>query len=577
MIRLVGIPTTKSSISKKFISFIYSVLQHLSISNYALISALEIDFSQGLSVITGETGAGKSIILGALGLIMGQRADSKSITEGEQKCVIEATFDITAYDFQSLFAENDLDYDAARCVIRRELTANGKSRSFVNDTPIALTALKQLTAQLIDIHSQHQNLLLGDTLFQFSVVDMLAQNGALRHDYSVAYKNHQQLQKRLKTLQERAAAQRTDQDYMQFQYQQLAEAALQPDEMEQLEEEHNLLAHAEEVKVALSSIYELLHGEQRSVVPALKEATQQMRRIESYLPVAAPLTERLESAYIEIKDIAAETEQHNEKILFDPVRQQQVAERLDLLYTLLQKHHKPSVAELLVLQGELAAQLEEINSFDGEILAAQKAFDSASEALKQRADALTGSRQSVVASIAEQMMLLLQQLGITHPQFIVNIQPVATFTEHGADEVEFLFAANKNQQPQNAAQVASGGEISRMMLCLKTLMAKAKALPTILFDEIDTGVSGEVADSMGTMMQEIAANRQVLTITHLPQIAAKSQAHLKVYKVDTEHRTETNIKPLQPDERIREIAQMLSGNNITEAAIQNAKVLLGMG
>lgn len=549
------------------------MLRTISISNYALISDLHIEFQPGFSVITGETGAGKSIILGALGLVMGQRADSKAITQGEQKCIIEAEFDISAYPLQNFFTENDLDYNPQHCIIRRELTASGKSRSFVNDTPIALNTLKELAAQLIDIHSQHENLLLNSDRFQLNVVDTVARNAALRAEYKAAFQNYGQISKQLATLRETANTQRADADYINFQYQQLADAKLQAGEMAELEQEMDRLTHAEEIRTEAGNCFTWIDDE-NGINDRLKNCIAAMRKISKYLPGQESLEERLESVHIELKDIAGEIGDIAECTEYDPQRQQIVAERMDLLNSLLQKHRLQTEEELIALQNDLAQKMQRMDSFDEEIAALEKQQAACLKTLQEKAELLTKSRKAVKNDIEQQITTQLTTLGIPHPQLQIAIAPLPDYTENGKDDLQFLFAANKNQTPRNVAEIASGGEISRVMLCIKSMLTHSQALPTIIFDEIDTGVSGEIADSMGNIMQKMAGNMQVISITHLPQISAKGAYHYKVYKIDRQDRTETHIKQLDYEERIREIAQMMSGSDITQAAIENARHLL---
>ncbi len=547
------------------------MLQSISISNYALISDLHIEFQPGFSVITGETGAGKSIILGALGLVMGQRADSKSITQGEQKCVIEADFDIQAYALQDFFKENDLDYHPQHCVIRRELTSNGKSRSFVNDTPIGLNKLKELTGQLIDIHSQHENLLLNSDKFQLNVVDTVARNAELRTDYRTAYLNYRNISAQLRTLRETAAAQRADADYVRFQHQQLADAKLRKGELAELEQELGQLSHAEEIKTETNYCFCAIDDD-NGINNQLKNCINGIRKISKYLPNLQSMEERLQSVYIELKDIANETHDIAERTEYDPQRQQLIAERMDLIHSLLQKHHLNTEEELIALQADLAQRMQRMDSYDEEIAALEGKEADCLKLLQEKAALLTQSRTAVTDDIEQQLTTQLVGLGIPHPQLRIAITPLPDYTESGKESLQFLFAANKNQAPRNVAEIASGGEISRVMLCIKSLLTQT--LPTIIFDEIDTGVSGEVADSMGNIMQRMAGNMQVISITHLPQISAKGTAHYKVFKVDKAERTETHIKALDYEDRVREIAQMMSGSDITQAAMDNARHLL---
>ncbi|MBR1809741.1 MAG: DNA repair protein RecN [Paludibacteraceae bacterium] len=547
------------------------MLKHLHIQNYALISELDIDLSSGFSVITGETGAGKSIILGALALIRGERADIRSITEGETKAVVEAQFDISGYDLRPLFEDNDLDFDNT-CIIRRELMQNGKSRAFVNDTPVGLGVLRSLSEKLIDIHSQHENLLLKDDSFQLEVIDSVAENASERSVYTEKYNQYQQTVQQLSALRAKAEKSRADADYVEFQFRQLDEARLQSGEEETLEQELRLLEHAEEIKSALESANTLLADETAGAITTIKDAISALRKVAQYLP--QELTERLNSTYIELRDIADEAAHIEANTEFDPTRLQQTEERLDLLNTLMQKHRCQTADELIALRDSLQAEMLQNENYDEEIAALSRKLEADRQALQTAADTLSATRRNTAEPIAAQLEQQLSVLGIQHAKMQVSITETDDFTPSGKDLVQFLFAANLNQTLRPVADVASGGEIARLMLTIKALTAARKGLPTIIFDEVDTGVSGEVADNIGSVMQRLAAGRQIIAITHLPQIAVKGSAHYKVYKHDTATRTETHIRLLTQDERITEIATLLSGENISEAAITNAKELL---
>ena len=522
------------------------MLKHLHIQNYALISHLDIDFEDGFSVLTGETGAGKSIILGALALVLGARADSKAITDGEDKCIIEAEF--------------------TDCIIRRELYANGKSRSFVDDSVVTLQELKVLANKLIDIHSQHANLLIENADFQLEMVDAIAANESLRTEYSTLYEAYQTALERLNHIQTLAKKSRQDADYIQYRFKLLDEAELQEGELDLLEQEQYRLSHAEEIRIALETAVSALNGEQGSAIDALRAC---------HLDEAAPeLQERIESARIEIQDICKEAERMMNRVEMDPNRLQWVEERMDTLNGLLHKFDAASIDELICLRDELAEQVNRLDSFDFDIEQAQKEVDTCKAALTKAADTLTKSRQAVTTPISQRLIDGLKQLGVAHANVEISISPTPDFTPNGCDEVQICFAANLNQNLRNVSEVASGGEISRLMLCVKALIASTKGLPTIIFDEIDTGVSGEIATQMATIMREMATHRQIIAITHLPQIAALGEHHYKVYKADTNTRTETHISRLTDEERIMEIASMLSGNNPSQEAIANAKQLL---
>jgi len=522
------------------------MLKHLHIQNYALISHLDIDFGGGFSVLTGETGAGKSIILGALALVLGARADSKAITDGEDKCIIEAEFD---------------EY-----IIRRELYANGKSRSFVDDSVVSLQELKVLATKLIDIHSQHANLLIENADFQLEVVDAIANNEASLSAYGEQYERYTAAVEALHSLQTLAKKSQQDADYIQYRYKLLDEAGLQSGELEELEEEQYRLSHAEEIREALQTAVEALSGEQGSAIEALRAC-----RLDE---AAADLQERIESARIELQDIAEEAERKLNHVEMDPQRLMWVEERLDTLNGLLHKFSAETIDELIAMRDELAQQVNRLDSFDFDIAQAQKKMEAEKAALTKAAEALTKSRKAVLPQICKQLMEGLTRLGVAHAKVEIPLSATPDFTPRGCDEVQILFAANLNQSLRAVSEVASGGEISRLMLCVKALIASTKGLPTIIFDEIDTGVSGDIATQMASIMREMATHRQIIAITHLPQIAALGESHYKVFKADTDRRTETHISRLNDDERITEIASMLSGKNPSQEAIANAKQLL---
>lgn len=522
------------------------MLKHLHIQNYALISHLDMDFADGFSVMTGETGSGKTIILGALALVLGARADSKAITDGEDKCIIEAEFS---------------DY-----IIRRELYANGKSRSFVDDSVVTLQELKVLANRLIDIHSQHANLLIENADFQLEVIDAVAQNEALKDQYSTDYTAYIAALEALHKLQALAKKSQQDADYIQYRYQLLDEANLQEGELEELEQEQYRLSHAEEIRTALETAVAALNGEQGSAIEALRTCS---------LDDAAPeLQERIESARIELQDIAEEAERMANRVEMDPQRLKWVEERIGALEELKRKFSAETIEELIAMRDELAEQVNRLDSFDFDIAKAQKEVDAQKVTLTKSAKALTESRKKIIPHICEMLINGLTRLGVAHAKVEIPITPTEDFTPTGCDEVQLLFAANLNQSLRNVSEVASGGEISRLMLCVKALIANTKGLPTIIFDEIDTGVSGDIATQMAAIMNEMAGHRQIIAITHLPQIAAKGTHHYKVYKADTDKRTETHIRLLNDEERITEIASMVSGKNVTEAALKTAKELL---
>lgn len=548
------------------------MLKQLSITNYALIAQTDIEIGSGLTVITGETGAGKSIMLGALGLLLGQRADVQVLLDKEKKCVVEATFDVSAYDVEALFAEEDVEYDSLT-IIRREILPTGKSRAFVNDTPVNLLFLKQLSQILIDIHSQHQNLLLSDDRFHLNVIDAVAQTSTELEEYTLSYKEYRSLLAEEEQMVFANEKMKQDYDYMLFQHKQLEEASLQDGEMAELERERDMLVHAEEIKTELSFVVAAL-GEDGSVVSTLSQIEQRLGKVANYLSADDDALARIESARIDMADLFKTLERQNESIEYDPERLQYVESRLDVIYSLLQKHHVQSEAELIVLQQSLAEKLNAICSFDEQIESLRKRIKVVQETLMQKAEILTDKRCTVFGMVTDYIEGLLKEMGMQNARFEVSHSIADTFTTSGVDNIRFLFAANKNGEPTDIAKVASGGEMSRVMLAIKWLLSKSKGLPTIIFDEIDTGVSGEVADKMGEIMREMSGNIQVVAITHLPQVAAKGDEQFKVYKQDDELRTISNIVRLTTEERVEEIAKMLSGATVTEAALLNAKILL---
>lgn len=550
------------------------MLRSLYIQNYALIEKLDISFEQGFSVITGETGAGKSIILGAIGLLLGQRADVKSIRTGATKCIIEARFDISNYHMQPFFEENELDYED-ECILRRELYASGKSRAFINDTPAQLAQMKELGEQLIDIHSQHQNLLLNKEGFQLNVLDLLAHDEPALSAYQAAYKQWKQAQNDLDRLLERAARDKADEDYIRFQWEQLEEAHLTKGEQEELEQEAETLSHAEDIKASLYRTDQLFNNEEGGLLSNLKECCNIMAELQAVYPAAEEWANRLESSYIELKDIADEVSDREEQVEFNPTRLDEVNERLNLIYSLQQKHRMDTVDELMALRDDYATRLASISSSDEEIETLKKRCGELQSEVRRQAAGLTEARREAAREVERQMAARLVPLGMPNVRFVVDMGERKEPGLHGMDTVTFLFSANKNGTLQNISSVASGGEIARVMLSVKAMIAGAVKLPTIVFDEIDTGVSGEIADRMADIMQEMANNdRQVISITHLPQIASRGRAHYKVYKKDNETETNSHIRRLTDEERVEEIAHMLSGATLTEAALNNARALL---
>lgn len=552
------------------------MLRSLYIQNYALIEKLDISFDSGFSVITGETGAGKSIILGAIGLLLGQRADVKAIRIGASKCVIEARFEISAYGMQSFFEENELEYEE-ECILRREVSASGKSRAFINDTPASLSQMKELGEQLIDVHSQHQNLLLNKEGFQLNVLDILSHNEDALSAYQIVYREWKQAQQDLEALIARAGQDKADEDYIRFQWEQLEEARLSPGEQDELEQEAETLSHAEEIKAGLFRAGQVLYSDEGGLISGLKECLNTMLGLQNVYPAAGEFAERLESTYIELKDISQEISDKEEEVEFNPERLEEVNERLNLIYTLQQKHRVSTIDELLTLADEYATKLSVITSSEENIEELKVRCDALYNKVKKQAAVLTKARTAAARGVEKQMLARLIPLGMPNVRFQVEIGIRKEPGVHGADTVNFLFSANKNGTLQSISSVASGGEIARVMLSIKAMIAGAVKLPTIVFDEIDTGVSGEIADRMADIMQEMGEqDRQVISITHLPQIAARGCAHYKVYKQDNETETNSHIRRLTDKERVEEIAHMLSGATLTEAALNNARALLGL-
>lgn len=550
------------------------MLKQLYIKNFTLIDELNITLYPGFSVITGETGAGKSIILGAIGLLLGNRADSKAIKAGRDRCVIEAHFDLSRYGMQKFFDDNDIDYDADDTIIRRELTAAGKSRAFINDTPVPLTRMRELGEQLVDIHSQHQNLLLQKEDFQLNVVDIIAQDADQLKVYQKEYYAYRKAKELLEELKAEIAKNRENEEFMRFQHKELDDANLQEGELEQLEQEAETLSHSEDIKTALYEADSALSGENDSILDKLKNATHQLENICDVYPSMADVTGRMQSCYIELKDIAQEISSSVDHVEFDPNRLDAINTRLDKLYTLQQKFHVETVTELIATRDRIAEQLSHIDNGDEDIEEKEKEVAALLAKAEKQAALLTSIRQKSAKAIEKEMKGRLIPLGIPNVRFEIAFAE-KPLSGNGADKVSFLFSANKSTQLQPVSQVASGGEIARVMLSLKAMISGAVKLPTIIFDEIDTGVSGKIAEKMADIMEEMGLqNRQVLSITHLPQIAAKGSHHYKVLKEETENGTISHMKELNNQERIEEIAQMLSGSDITQAALANAKELL---
>lgn len=550
------------------------MLQQLSISNYALIDQTKIEFDRGMSVITGETGAGKSILLGALGLILGQRADAQTLLDKEKKCVVEGTFDLSEHNLKSLFDENDVDFEP-QTIIRREILPNGKSRAFVNDTPANASFLKSIASYIIDVHSQHQNLLLGDDSYQMMIIDTVANNQSIKEEYAVAYRKYRDLKKREENLVIENDKMKADLDYITFQHKQLEEAKLKDGELQELETELQSLTHAEEIKTTLTQAIDTLDTCETPMLQQLSTLIHSISKIESFLPESINATKRLETAKIDLADLCNSLVKISEATEHDPERILFVQQRIDNIYMLLQKHKKQDVSELIAYANELNEQLKHILCFDEDLEELRKEIEVSTKELTVKAKTLTKSRQATFAGITSFITARLKELGMPNANFSIRHTTAEKFSVSGNDIIDMLFAANKNGEPADITKVASGGEMSRVMLSIKSLLSSSKGLPTIIFDEIDTGVSGEIADKMGHIMTEMAKNMQVIAITHLPQVAAKGAKHYKVYKTDTEERTISNITLLDSDARITEIAKMLSGASISEAAIMNAKDLLG--
>lgn len=552
------------------------MITNLSINNFTLIDSLDIDFKRGFSVITGETGAGKSIILGALSMLLGHRADSKYVKTDRQHCVIEAHFDITGYGLEPFFERNELDYDATDCILRRELTAAGKSRAFINDTPVSLTVLRELGEGLVDIHSQHQNLLLRDADFQLHVVDIIAGNSKERTAYGKAFETYNKEKKRLADMQKQMNEGREQEDFMRFQLQELDDAKLSDiGEQEELECLSESMNHSEDIKSALYTADDALNSDVTGAILQLKQASNAINSISSMFPSAQEVAERLNSGYIELKDISSELSTLLDNIDFDPQEQERVNDRLDLIYTLEKKHHCSDIQSLIAIRDNLRERLSLMDNSDEAILEQEKKVQEAKEKAEKYAETLTRTRQKAAKTVEAEMHTRLVPLGIPKVQFVVDIKETE-LTPSGRNSVTFLFSANTSTAVQPISQVASGGEIARVMLSLKAMISNAVSLPTIIFDEIDTGVSGKIAEAMANIMKEMGnCGRQVISITHLPQIAALGGEHYRVQKTETPDGTRTMMTHLTQEERIQEIAQMLSGSSISDAAIQQARELLG--
>lgn len=555
------------------------MLKKLDIRNFTLIDHLEMALYPGFSVITGETGAGKSIVIGAIGLLLGNRADAKQVKRGCDKCIIEATFDLSIYHsdvLKDFFEDNDLDYEPEECLLRREVNANGKSRAFINDTPVTLALMRELGEQLIDVHSQHQNLLLSKEDFQLNVVDIIARDRQQLADYRAAFAEYRSAQRRLEELREQIATSRDNEDFLRFQQKELSEANLASGEQEQLEQEAELMSHAEDIKRALHEADYGLSGDDTGIVNLTRSIAAQLRSVADVYPEAQELAERLESCFVELKDISQEIASKVDDVEYDPQRFNLITQRLDTIYTLQQKFHVQTVDELLDRLNGINAQLDNIDNSDEELQELERSVEKLHAVCVEKASVLTDMRRKSATVVEQELSKLLVPLGIPKVRFKVDVSP-ADLSTNGADKVMFLFSANSSTDMQPVSQVASGGEIARVMLSLKAMISKAIGLPTIIFDEIDTGVSGRVAEQMAHIMRDMGkANRQVLCITHLPQIAAAGSTHYKVAKQETEQGTVSTMTQLSDEQRITEIAQMLSGSDVSQAAVDNAKSLLAL-
>ena len=555
------------------------MLKKLDIRNFTLIDHLEMALYPGFSVITGETGAGKSIVIGAIGLLLGNRADAKQVKRGCDKCIIEATFDLSIYHsdvLKDFFEDNDLDYEPEECLLRREVNANGKSRAFINDTPVTLALMRELGEQLIDVHSQHQNLLLSKEDFQLNVVDIIARDRQQLADYRAAFAEYRSAQRRLEELREQIATSRDNEDFLRFQQKELSEANLASGEQEQLEQEAELMSHAEDIKRALHEADYGLSGDDTGIVNLTRSIAAQLRSVADVYPEAQELAERLGSCFVELKDISQEIASKVDDVEYDPQRFNLITQRLDTIYTLQQKFHVQTVDELLDRLNGINAQLDNIDNSDEELQELERSVEKLHAVCVEKAFVLTDMRRKSAMVVEQELSKLLVPLGIPKVRFKVEVSP-ADLSTNGADKVMFLFSANSSTDMQPVSQVASGGEIARVMLSLKAMISKAIGLPTIIFDEIDTGVSGRVAEQMAHIMRDMGkANRQVLCITHLPQIATAGSTHYKVAKQETEHGTVSTMTQLSDEQRITEIAQMLSGSDVSQAAVDNAKSLLAL-
>ncbi|HRV51852.1 MAG TPA: DNA repair protein RecN [Bacteroidia bacterium] len=549
------------------------MLKKLHISNYVLIKNLDVDFTNGLSIITGETGAGKSILLGALGLVLGERADAKTLFDKNKKCIIEAEFDISEYPLQQFFSENEIDYET-QTIIRREINAEGKSRAFVNDTPVNLSLLKTLSSTLVDVHSQHQTLTVGNSSFQLNVTDALANHSELLLSYRENFNHYRQLQNTLNDLLEKEKQASAEFDFIQFQYEELNNANLKEGETETLEKELEILTHSESILKSVETARHLISEDEQNAVQLIHQSIQQLQQAAKYHTETESILKRLMSCNIELKDIASEMDLIQNNIHFNPERIEIISERLSVINHLLQKHRLKEVSNLLQLKDSLEQKLSGFNSVAEDIERIKKEIATVESTLNKQAATLSENRKEAAKKLTRKILKLLHEVALPDAQFEVSLTSLQHFSHSGLDAIRFLFSANKGVQPQELSKVASGGEMSRLMLCLKAILAEVTSMPTIIFDEIDTGISGETAFKVGNMIEVLAKKRQVIAITHLPQMASKGEMHYFVYKQTLGSNTETRVKLLSKEERIQEIAKMLSGEGITEASIENAKDLL---
>ncbi len=553
------------------------MLKQLYIKNFTLIDELDISFNPGFSVITGETGAGKSIILGAIGLLLGNRADTRQVKAGTERCIVEAHFDLHKYNLQTFFQEHDLDYDEQDCIVRREVSASGKSRAFINDSPVSLQQMKDLGERLVDIHSQHQNLLLRKEDFQLNVIDLMAGNERERNDYTTSYQSYTQARSQLQALKQQMQTSHDNEDFLRFQQSELNDAQLTAGEQEELEEQSQLMSHVEEIKSALYESDNLLNADSTGIVNGLRTIINQLHSIENVFPTAEELASRTDECFIELKDISEEISNRLERVDFNPAELESINDRLDHLYSLQQKYHVSSVEELIDIKQDIDEQLSQIDNSDEQLKELQDQLIALESACQDKAKRLSATRQKAARKVEQAMKSRLVPLGIPNVRFEVSLSEKSLSTD-GTDRVAFLFSANKSTALLPVSEVASGGEIARVMLSLKAMISGSVKLPTIIFDEIDTGVSGRVAEQMAAIMKEMGdADRQVISITHLPQIAAMGATHYRVSKEERKQGTTSSMVMLSQEERISEIAQMLSGSNISEAAISNAKALLQIG